>query len=38
MLRADLRLLRSHNLELDEALLTGESLPVRKQAQAQLAC
>jgi len=34
---ADLRLLRSHNLELDEALLTGESLPVHKQAQAQLA-
>jgi Ca2+-transporting ATPase len=34
---ADLRLLRSHNLELDEALLTGESLPVHKHAQAQLA-
>ena len=33
---ADLRLLRSHNLELDEALLTGESLPVHKHAQAQL--
>jgi len=33
---ADLRLLRSHNLELDEALLTGESLPVHKHALAQL--
>ena len=33
---ADLHLLRSHNLELDEALLTGESLPVHKHAQAQL--
>lgn len=31
---ADLRLLDSHNLSLDEALLTGESLPVNKLAQA----
>ena len=34
---ADLRLLRSHNLELDESLLSGESLPVHKQAEARLA-
>jgi len=33
---ADLRLLRSHNLELDESLLSGESLPVAKQADAAL--
>ena len=33
---ADLRLLHSHNLELDEALLTGESLPVHKNAAAVL--
>lgn len=33
---ADLRLLRSHNLELDESLLSGESLPVPKQADAAL--
>ena len=33
---ADLRLLRSHNLQLDESLLSGESLPVAKQADAAL--
>lgn len=27
---ADLRLLKSHNMEIDEAILTGESLPVDK--------
>ena len=32
---ADLRLLRAHNLELDESLLTGESLSVLKQANWQ---
>ncbi len=33
---ADLRLLSSHNLEVSEAALTGESLPVRKNASVQL--
>ncbi|HHH44222.1 MAG TPA: HAD family hydrolase [Gammaproteobacteria bacterium] len=33
---ADLRLLVAHDLELDESLLTGESLPVAKQATALL--
>ncbi|PIX96206.1 MAG: carbonate dehydratase [Hydrogenophilales bacterium CG_4_9_14_3_um_filter_63_34] len=31
---ADLRLLRCHELQTDEAMLTGESLPVAKQAHA----
>jgi magnesium-transporting ATPase (P-type) len=31
---ADLRLLTAHNLEVDESLLTGESLPVLKAADA----
>lgn len=30
---ADLRLIQTHNLEVDESLLTGESLTVLKQAQ-----
>ena len=34
---ADLRLLRTTNLELDESQLTGESLPVHKHARVQLA-
>ena len=33
---ADLRLLDSHDLEVDESLLTGESLAVGKQAEAVL--
>ena len=33
---ADLRLLTAHNLALDESLLTGESLPVAKDAEAVL--
>jgi len=33
---ADLRLLASHDLEVDESLLTGESLPVQKDAIALL--
>ena len=33
---ADMRILESHNLEVDESLLSGESLPVDKQAQALL--
>jgi cation-transporting P-type ATPase F len=31
---ADLRLIRVHELQVDEAMLTGESLPVGKQTQA----
>ncbi len=34
---ADLRLLTEHNLAVDESLLTGESLPVGKNAQAIVA-
>lgn len=34
---ADLRLLTSHDLRVDESLLTGESLPAEKQAGAELA-
>lgn len=34
---ADLRLLDSHDLEIDESLLTGESLPVLKNANTVLA-
>ena len=34
---ADLRLLVSHDLEVDESLLTGESLPLLKDANAVLA-
>lgn len=34
---ADLRLLMSHDLEVDESLLTGESLPVLKDSKALLA-
>ncbi|MDH5425705.1 MAG: HAD-IC family P-type ATPase [Gammaproteobacteria bacterium] len=34
---ADLRLLVSHDLEVDESLLTGESLPLLKDASAVLA-
>ncbi len=33
---ADLRLLESRNLQVDESSLTGESLPVTKHAQAEL--
>ena len=33
----DLRLLHSHDLQLDESLLTGESLPVLKEASRELA-
>jgi len=34
---ADLRLLEEHNLEVDEAALTGESLAIVKEAEAPLA-
>ena len=33
---SDLRLITAQELEIDEALLTGESLPVRKNPEAQL--
>ena len=33
---SDLRLITTQELEIDEALLTGESLPVRKNPEAQL--
>lgn len=33
---ADMRLLKSHALDIDESLLTGESLAVAKQADSQL--
>jgi len=33
---ADMRILESHNLEIDESLLSGESIAVIKQADAQL--
>ncbi len=33
---ADLRLLETHGLEVDESLLTGESLPIAKEAAARL--
>ena len=34
---ADLRLLQCHDLEVDESLLTGESLPVQKDSNAVMA-
>jgi Ca2+-transporting ATPase len=36
-LSADIRLIESHRLSLDESALTGESLLVEKQADAVLA-
>ncbi|NLB51580.1 MAG: calcium-translocating P-type ATPase, SERCA-type [Syntrophomonadaceae bacterium] len=33
---ADIRLIQSHSMEIDEAILTGESLPVAKQANLVL--
>lgn len=36
MVPADLRLLESTNLEIDEAILTGESVPASKESQALL--
>ena len=34
---ADMRILQGHNLEIDESLLSGESIAVNKQADAKLA-
>ena len=34
---ADCRLISSHSLEVDESLLTGESLPIHKQSESSLA-
>lgn len=33
---ADIRLIEAHRLQTDESMLSGESLPVAKQAEAEL--